>query len=107
MKERVIATIKVQESGLVMIRAQPSDREAVLTALKPALVWMDADYCTTRRPLGYTLVDYGALRVGLDEPSESVTIDIFDEIMVGLTKEDARALARRLEECANELEPRQ
>jgi hypothetical protein len=38
MKERVIATIKVQESGRVMIRAQPSDRDAVLTALKPALV---------------------------------------------------------------------
>jgi hypothetical protein len=107
MKARVIATIKIQENGRVMLRAQPSDREAVLMALKPALVWMDADYCATRRPLGYMLVDYGQLKVGLDEPSESVTIDIFDEMMVGLTKKDARALARRLEDYADELEPRQ
>jgi hypothetical protein len=107
MKARVIGTIKIQEDGKVMVRAQPSDREAVLTALKPALVWMDTDYCATRRPLGYMLVDYGQLKVGLDEPSESVTIDIFDEMMVGLTKEDARALARRLKDCADELEPRQ
>jgi hypothetical protein len=63
MKERVIATIKVQESGRVMIRAQPSDRDAVSAALEPALVWLDVDRCATRRPLGYTLVNYGALKV--------------------------------------------
>jgi hypothetical protein len=90
-----------------MIRARLSDREAVLMALQPALMMMEADYCATRRHLGYTLVDYGQLKVGLDEPSESVTIDIFDEMMVGLTKKDARALARRLEDYADELEPRQ
>ena len=47
------------------------------------------------------------MQIGIDKPSEKVTIDIFDEMMVGLTKEDARALARRLEESADKLEPRQ
>src|SRR2546430_975951 len=106
MKARVIGTIKIQENGRGMVWAQPSDREVVLMALKAALVWMDADYCATRRPLGFMLVDYGALKVDVDEPSESVTIDIFDEMMVGLTKEDARALAKRIEDCADKLEPR-
>jgi hypothetical protein len=107
MKERVIGTIQIRENGQAMVKALPSDREAVLMALEPVLLWLHAEECASRQPLGYMLVNYGALQVGLDEPSESVTIDIFDEMMVGLTKEDARALARRLDDCADKLEPRQ
>ena len=41
MKAKVIGTIKIQENGRVMVWAQPSDREAVLMALKE-LTQMDS-----------------------------------------------------------------
>ena len=107
--DKVIGTIKVLQNGKAMIKARDSDREAVRATLEFVLWWLNdcPDHPSAHRPLGFTVLDDGMMQIGIDKPSESVTIDIFDEMMVGLTKEDARALARRLEDCADKLEPRQ
>jgi len=104
----VIATIKVLQNGKAILKALPSDHEEVLMTLRYILLpWLHDGVLAAHRPLGLTVLDDGSLKVDVDEPSESVTIDVFDEMMVGITKEEARAVARRLEECADKLEPRQ
>jgi hypothetical protein len=90
-----------------MVKASPSDREAVLSSLELTLLWLRADHQSTHQPLGFTVLDDGAVQIGIDKPSDSVTIDVFDEMMVGITKEEARAVAKQLEHCADKLEVRQ
>jgi hypothetical protein len=105
--EKVIGTIKVHQSGKIMVKASPSDREAVLSSLELVLGWLHADVAADHHPLGFTVLDDGAVQIGIDKPSDSVTIDVFDEMMVGITKEEARAAAKQLEYCADKLEVRQ
>src|SRR5262249_28548837 len=92
--DKVIGTIKVLQNGKAMIKALPSDREAVMSSLELVLWWLNAndrpDHQSAHRPLGFTVLDDGALQIGVDKPSQSVTIDVFDEIMVGITKEEVR-----------------
>jgi hypothetical protein len=104
--DKVIGTIKVLQNGKAMIKALPSDQEAVRATLEFVLWWLNdrPDHPSAHRPLGFTVLDDGMLQIGIDKPSDSVTIDVFNEMMVGITKEDARAVARRLEECADKLE---
>jgi len=107
--DKVIGTVKVLQNGKAMIKARDSDREAVIATLEFVLWWLNdcPDHPSAHRPLGYTVLDDGSVQVGIDKPSESVTIDVFNEIMVGVTKEEARALAKRLKNAADKLEPRQ